>query len=78
MTPRLAIATSPAMRATALFTAEPMPARAGSTAPRIADVSGATVIAMPRPMTRMPGQELQPVVQVGLDAEREQVADAPR
>ena len=75
ITPRLAIATRPAMRATALLTAEPMPARAGSTAPRIAAVSGATVIAMPRPTTRMPGQELEPVVQVGPHREGEQVAD---
>ena len=44
------------MRATALFTADPMPARAGSTAPRIAEVSGATVIAMPSPTTMMPGR----------------------
>lgn len=41
---------------TALFTAEPIPARPGSTAPRIAAVSGATVIAMPRPMSKIPGR----------------------
>ena len=39
-----------------LFTADPIPARDGSTAPRIAEVSGATVIAMPSPIRRTPGR----------------------
>jgi hypothetical protein len=40
--PAKAMATRPAMRATALLTAEPMPASSAGTAPRIAAVSGAT------------------------------------
>jgi hypothetical protein len=43
MTPTEAIASSPAMRATALLIADPMPDHFGSIDPRIAEVSGATV-----------------------------------
>ena len=39
----MATASNPAMRATALLTADAMPLRAGSIAPRIAAVSGDTV-----------------------------------
>jgi hypothetical protein len=53
--PRAAIVSRPATRETALFTADAMPERAGSIAPRIAAVSGETVIARPRPSTIIDG-----------------------
>jgi hypothetical protein len=49
-TPRSATPMSPAMRATALFTADAMPDRSGSIDPRIAEVSGATVMTRPKPV----------------------------
>jgi hypothetical protein len=54
MTPMEAIATRPAMRATALLTAEPMPASRASIEPRMAEVSGATVIERPSPNSSTP------------------------
>ena len=48
------MATSPATRETALLMAEAMPDRLSSTAPRMAEVRGATVIVRPRPKTRTP------------------------
>ena len=56
ITPVSAIAIRPAIRETALLTAEPMPLCAGSTAARIAAVSGDTVIDSPSPNTTMPGR----------------------
>lgn len=50
-----AIARSPATRATALLTAEAMPDRSCGADPRIAAVSGDTVIASSRPSTSIPG-----------------------
>ena len=50
-----ATATRPAMRETALLTAEPMPLWAGSTAASTAAVSGDTVIERPSPKTSTPG-----------------------
>ena len=50
-----ATAMSPAIRATALFTAEAIPERSVDTAPRTAAVSGATVAYNPSPMSSMLG-----------------------
>jgi hypothetical protein len=50
-----ATATRPAIRETALLTAEPMPLWAGSTAASTAAVSGETVTDRPTPKTTRPG-----------------------
>ncbi len=51
----IAITMSPATRDTALLTAEAMPERSVSIAPRIADVSGETVSVRPMPNRMRPG-----------------------
>jgi hypothetical protein len=53
--PSTAMASTPATRETALFTPEAMPARRSSTESRTVVVSGATVIARPRPKARSAG-----------------------
>jgi hypothetical protein len=55
ITPVKATAIRPAIRESALLTADPMPLCAGSTAARIAAVSGDTVIVRPSPNTTSPG-----------------------
>ena len=55
ITPVNAIAIRPAIREIALLIADPIPLCAGSTAARIAAVSGDTVIDSPRPNTTSPG-----------------------
>jgi hypothetical protein len=55
MTPANATAISPAMRDTALLMAEPIPLSPGPTAERMAEVSGATVMARPNPHMSRPG-----------------------
>ncbi len=55
ITPVNAIAMRPAIRETALLTAEPMPLCAGSTAASTAAVSGDTVMDRPTPKTTKPG-----------------------
>ena len=55
MTPIIAVAISPATRDTALLVAEPMPAWLDGIEPRIAAVSGATVIERPTAKTSTPG-----------------------
>ncbi len=50
-----ATATSPATRLTALLTAEPIPDCCSEIAPRIVEVSGATVAESPRPNRSTPG-----------------------
>lgn len=57
--PIAAIANSPAIRATALLMAEPMPACVSLIEPSIAEVSGATVIESPTPKSMMPGSNDQ-------------------
>ena len=55
MSPSSAIAIRPATRATALLTADPMPACRAGIEPRIADVSGATVMDRPSENSSTPG-----------------------
>ena len=55
MAPSAAMGSSPATRATALLTADAMPARSESAAPRIAAVRGETVSASPNPNTTIAG-----------------------
>ena len=50
-----ATANSAAVRATSLFTADATPTSLGGAAAITVAVSGATVVAMPSPKTRMPG-----------------------
>src|SRR5262245_1959445 len=58
MTPKTAIASSPATRATALLIPDATPACDGSTAVITVVVSGATVIAMPTARTRTAGKNV--------------------
>src|SRR5206468_557451 len=60
--PRQGMGPRPPARAAALFTAEPMPLCAGGTAPRTAEVRGATVAASPNPKTIVPGTTNQSAV----------------
>ena len=57
-TPKAAIASRPAVRETALFTPEAVPASAGPTAFITVVVNGATVTAMPMPSTQTAGKKL--------------------
>ena len=54
MRPAEDVVISPATRATALFTADPMPLSDSGTAPSTAEVSGATVMDIPSPTTAVP------------------------
>ena len=56
--PMTAMASSPAMRDTALLMAEAMPARRVSTAPITTVVRGATLTAMPSPSTVTAGKKV--------------------
>src|SRR6186997_3116027 len=53
---RTATASNPARRAAALLTPDAIPNSSGGTAPRTVAVSGATVIARPRPNTTAAGK----------------------
>ena len=56
--PNMAIASSAAMRETALFTPDAVPAASGPTAFMTVVVSGATVTVMPMPSTTMAGKNV--------------------
>src|SRR2546430_14439118 len=58
--PRTAIASRPAVRETALFTPDAMPARFCETELITVAVSGATLIVIPKPTTTIGGEKIVP------------------